>query len=114
MARRQDPPLSPVTVPLWSISCGLDWTIVPALTKHHAELLMLGHYIEAGQHPDIRFRIHARRATQKDLARCQAFAQAGVLFDSDDAPAAQALVALAGQSPPAADEPDQLLLFAGS
>ena len=111
--RRQAPPLAPVPVPLWSVVCGLDWTIVAALTKRNAELLVYGHYVEAGRSPDIRWRIKATRATAADIERCQAIAATGVPFGEDDG-AAALLSALPVDSPPAADEPDQLLLFAGN
>lgn len=62
-------------VPVWSVVCGLDWTLVAAASKRQAELLMIGRlaadrkWVGFGPQP------RARRATEKDVERLRSFAQ---------------------------------------
>lgn len=65
-----------VQVQLWYVTAGSAVTLVPAATKRHAELVLLGNLIAQGTDPN-RQAIRARLATAADVERMRSWAADG-------------------------------------
>lgn len=94
-----------VQVQLWYVTAGSMMTLVPAASKRHAELVLLGSLIAKGTDPNLQV-IRARPATAADVERMRSWA------DSGDAEAAKILAMCADTVDTPEPEPVQIELFA--